>query len=89
MDTLVAMFANALVSCLLLTQLVRLFKGRKARHLSIGLLLLLLPATLCWAAFGWMEGRNLMFICSIGTAFLNLLTLMLYISSSRHLRTNS
>ena len=64
MDTLVAITANSLVCSLLLSQLVRLFKRRKARHLSIGLLLLMLPATLCWAIFGYLEGKQLMF-CAV------------------------
>ncbi len=89
MDTLVAIFANSLVCSLLLSQLIRLCKGKKARYLSTGLLLLMLPATLCWAVFGYLEGKQLMFLCSIGTALLNVLTLMMYINSSRHFRMNN
>ena len=89
MDTLVAMFANSLICSLLLSQLVRLFRKRKARYLSIGLLLLLLPATLCWAVFGWLEGKQVMFACSMGTILLIILTLMVYISNSRSLRVTA
>jgi uncharacterized protein with PQ loop repeat len=89
MDTLVAIFANSLVCALLFSQLVRLYKGRKARHLSIGLLVLLLPATLCWAIFGYLESKQLMFLSSIGTTLLTILTLGVYIATSRQLRINN
>lgn len=81
MDTLVAIFANSLVSSLLLFQSIRLLKRRKARYLSVGLLLLMLPATLCWAVFGWLESKQIMFACGVGTFLLNVVTLYLYLNA--------
>lgn len=85
MDTLVAIFANSLVCSLLLSQSFRMLRKRKARYLSTGLLLLMLPATLCWTVFGWMESKQLMFAFGMATFLLNIGTLMLYISS-KHFR---
>ncbi|MDF2189117.1 hypothetical protein [Paraflavitalea sp. CAU 1676] len=81
MDTLVAIFANSLVSSLLLFQSIRLLRKRKARYLSVSLLLLMLPATLCWTVFGWLESKQVMFACGMATFLLNIVTLMLYVSS--------
>lgn len=85
MDTLVAIFANSLVCSLLLFQSIRMLRRRKARYLSIGLLLLMLPATLCWTVFGFMENKHIMFLAGTATLLLNLGTLMLYIST-KHFR---
>lgn len=85
MDTLVAIFANALVSSLLLFQSIRILRGRKARYLSVGLLLLMLPATLCWTVFGWLESKQIVFAFGFTSFLLTLATLMLYVSA-RHYR---
>lgn len=85
MDTLVAIFANALVSSLLLFQSIRILRGRKARYLSVGLLLLMLPATLCWTVFGWLESKQIVFAFGFTSFLLNMATLMLYVSA-RHYR---
>jgi uncharacterized protein with PQ loop repeat len=81
MDTLVAIFANSLVSSLLLFQSIRLLKKRKARYLSVGILVLMMPATLCWTIFGWMEGKQIMLACGLATFLLNIVTLTLYLSA--------
>jgi|GEM_PF-1206739 len=87
MDTLVAIFANSLVSSLLLFQSIRLLKKRKARYLSVGLLLLMLPATLCWAVFGYLENKQIMLTCGVGTFLLNVVTLFLYINARSFRKT--
>ncbi|AXY74394.1 hypothetical protein D3H65_10570 [Paraflavitalea soli] len=87
MDTLVAIFANSLVSSLLLFQSIRLLKRRKARFLSIGLLLLMLPATLCWAVFGYLDNKDVMLACGAGTFLLNVVTLFLYIQARSFRKT--
>lgn len=87
MDTLVAIFANSLVSSLLLFQSIRLLKRRKARYLSVGLLLLMLPATFCWAVFGYLESKQIMLACGIGTFLLNVVTLFLYVNARSFRKT--
>jgi uncharacterized protein with PQ loop repeat len=86
MDTLFGMLANTLICLVLLPQMIRLFKGKKARYLSIGLLLAMIPAALCWGAFGWLENKQLMIAFSTLTILLILLTLTLYINYKSHLR---
>jgi uncharacterized protein with PQ loop repeat len=59
MDTLVALAANALICVILLPQLIRLFKKKKARYLSTWLLVLIMPTALSWGVFGWLEHQNM------------------------------
>lgn len=83
MDNLVALASNALICLVLLPQLIRLFKKKKARYLSVGLLMLIMPATLCWGVFGYLEHQHMIVAYSLTTAFVNLLTLVLYISRNQ------
>lgn len=83
MDNLVALASNALICLVLLPQLIRLFKKKKAHYLSFWLLVLIMPATLCWGVFGWLEHQNVIVASSLTTTFVNLLTLVLYLSRSQ------
>jgi uncharacterized protein with PQ loop repeat len=83
MDNLVALASNTLICLVLLPQLIRLFKKKKARYLSFWLLVLIMPATLCWGVFGWLEHQNMIVAYSLTTAFVNLLTLVLYLTSNQ------
>jgi uncharacterized protein with PQ loop repeat len=83
MDTLVALAANALICVILLPQLIRLFKKKKARYLSTWLLVLIMPTALSWGVFGWLEHQNMVVASSATTILLNVLTLVLYLTSSQ------
>jgi uncharacterized protein with PQ loop repeat len=86
MDAQIAIFANSLVCFVLVPQMIRLFRKKKARYLSVSTLLLMLPATTCWTIFAWLEHSQLVFAFSLMTALLNILTLTLYVSTTRHFR---
>ncbi len=83
MDTLVALAANTLICLILLPQLIRLFKRKKARYLSTWLLVLMIPTALSWGVFGWLEHQNMVIASSVTTMLLNLLTLGLYLTSNQ------
>jgi len=80
MDPFVALISNTLICIVLLPQMIRLFKKKKARYLSFWLLVLIMPATICWGVFGWLEHQNMVFAYSIMTVSVNVLTLVLYLS---------
>lgn len=87
MDAVFAILANSLVCLLLVPQLIRLFKGKKARNLSLLLLILILPVTLCWCVFGWLDQQRLIFGYSVMNILLTVLTLILFVTSPYHLQT--
>lgn len=83
MDTLVALAANTLICLILVPQLIRLYKKKRARHVSLWLLLLVLPATLTWGIFGWLENKQLVVACSVMTVLINIITIILFVSSKQ------
>ena len=87
METLFGILANSMICLFLLPQLIRLCKRKRARYISFGLLLLVLPATLCWAVFGWLEQENLVVVSSLIAVVMDILTLILYINSPHKLHT--
>lgn len=86
MDAQIAIFANSLVCFVLLPQMIRLLRKKKARYLSVSTLLLMLPATVCWTVFAWLDHSQLIFAFCLMTALLNILTLTLYVGTTRHVR---
>jgi uncharacterized protein with PQ loop repeat len=87
MDTVFAIMANSLICLLLVPQMIRLARKKKARNLSLVLLILILSVTLCWCVFGWLDQQRLIFGYSVMNILLTVLTLILFVNSPYHLQT--
>lgn len=85
--TLIGIAASVLTAISLLPQLIKLIKEKKAEHLSLVMLLILLGGLMLWVVYGWLKKDYIIIIANSFSLLINLIVITLTILYKKKIKT--